>query len=144
MPILFHFHVLHVPFVGKPWSSSQKHTTRFFLPPSPRFLVSNVIGTVPRSDLLTWRKAGNSPNFQSHRIHGAGIFTYIYHKNQPNVGKYTIHGSCGNRKYIFKLVDFPASYVSLLESSRLKFKGSPIFQKHLDVLDVLMICENSN
>ena len=24
-----------------------------------------------------------------------GIFTYIYHKNQPNVGKYTIHGSCG-------------------------------------------------
>ena len=22
-----------------------------------------------------------------------GIFTYIYHKNQPNVGKYTIHGS---------------------------------------------------
>ena len=24
-----------------------------------------------------------------------GIFTYIYHKNQPNVGKYTIHGSFG-------------------------------------------------
>ena len=24
-----------------------------------------------------------------------GIFTYIYHKNQPNVGKYTIHGSHG-------------------------------------------------
>ena len=26
-----------------------------------------------------------------------GIFTYIYHKNQPNVGIYTctIHGSCG-------------------------------------------------
>ena len=22
-----------------------------------------------------------------------GIFTYIYHKNRPNVGKYTIHGS---------------------------------------------------
>ena len=22
-----------------------------------------------------------------------GIFTYIYHKNQTNVGKYTIHGS---------------------------------------------------
>ena len=30
-----------------------------------------------------------------HRIHGIGIFTYIYHKNQPNVGKYTIHGSYG-------------------------------------------------
>ena len=24
-----------------------------------------------------------------------GIFTYIYHKNQRNVGKYTIHGSSG-------------------------------------------------
>ena len=24
-----------------------------------------------------------------------GIFTYIYHTNQPNVGKYTIHGWCG-------------------------------------------------
>ena len=25
----------------------------------------------------------------------SGILTYIYHKNQPNVGKYTIHGSLG-------------------------------------------------
>ena len=24
-----------------------------------------------------------------------GIFSYIYHKNQPNVGIYTIHGSYG-------------------------------------------------
>ena len=24
-----------------------------------------------------------------------GIFTYIHHKNQPNVGKHTIHGSYG-------------------------------------------------
>ena len=24
-----------------------------------------------------------------------GIFTYIYHKIQPNVGKYTIHGIYG-------------------------------------------------
>ena len=23
------------------------------------------------------------------------LFTYIYHKNQPDVGKYTIHGSYG-------------------------------------------------
>ena len=27
--------------------------------------------------------------FVSHRIHGTGIFTYIYHKHQLNVGKYT-------------------------------------------------------
>ena len=24
-----------------------------------------------------------------------GIFTYIYHQNQPNVGNYAIHGSYG-------------------------------------------------
>ena len=29
-----------------------------------------------------------------------GVYTYIYHKNQPNVGKYTIHGSYGNRNSI--------------------------------------------
>ena len=28
----------------------------------------------------------------THRIHGTGIFTYIYDQNQPKVGKYTIHG----------------------------------------------------
>ena len=27
-----------------------------------------------------------------------GIYTYIYHKNQPNVGKYTMHESYG--KYV--------------------------------------------
>jgi len=31
----------------------------------------------------------------THRIHGTGIFTYIDHKNQPNVDTYTIHGSYG-------------------------------------------------
>ncbi len=30
---------------------------------------------------------------RSQRIHGTGIFPYINHKKQPNVGKYTIHGS---------------------------------------------------
>ena len=25
-----------------------------------------------------------------------GIYSYIYHKNQPNVGKYTIHGCYGS------------------------------------------------
>ena len=32
----------------------------------------------------------------THRIHGTGIFTYIYPKNQPNVGKYSLHGSSRN------------------------------------------------
>ncbi len=39
--------------------------------------------------------------FISHRIHGTGIFTYIYHRFMPNVGKYTIHGSYGYRKWFF-------------------------------------------
>ena len=34
-----------------------------------------------------------------------GIFTYISHKNQPNVGKYTIHGSSGNESWV-KTHDF--------------------------------------
>ena len=34
----------------------------------------------------------------THRIHGTGIYTYIYHKNQPNVGKYT--GPMGLFPYI--------------------------------------------
>ena len=28
------------------------------------------------------------PNVNCHSIHGTGIFTYCYHKNQPNVGKF--------------------------------------------------------
>ena len=44
--------------------------------------------------------------FKSLRIHGAGIFTYIYHRNQPNVGKYTIHGSLGSWLRIFFFPEF--------------------------------------
>ena len=29
-----------------------------------------------------------------------GIFTYIYHENQPNVGKYTIHGWYGLHQFL--------------------------------------------
>ena len=32
------------------------------------------------------------PKALTHTIHGTGIFTNIYHENQPNVGKYNIHG----------------------------------------------------
>ena len=31
----------------------------------------------------------------SHSIHGTGIFAYIYHQIQPNVGKYSMHGWYG-------------------------------------------------
>ena len=33
----------------------------------------------------------------------SGIFTCIYHTNQPNVGKYTIHGSYGKGFKFFRL-----------------------------------------
>ena len=35
-----------------------------------------------------------------------GIVTYIYHQNQPNVGKYTIHGSYGYWKGVWDWVRF--------------------------------------
>ena len=38
---------------------------------------------------------------QTHTIHGTGISTYIYHKNKPNAGKYTIHGSYGKLRRLF-------------------------------------------
>ena len=52
---------------------------------------------------MAWTHGGNKfggdhqmpPSIKTCNIHGIGIFTYIYHKNQPNVGKYTIHGSYG-------------------------------------------------
>ena len=50
-----------------------------------------------------------------------GIYTYIYHKNQPNVGIYTIHGSYG-------IVICPASFqrfiVPLVELSGFQGEGS--------------------
>ena len=33
---------------------------------------------------------------ESQMLHGAGIFTYIYPKNGPNVGKYSIRRAYGN------------------------------------------------
>ena len=54
-----------------------------------------------------------STDFLTDTIHGTGIFTYIYHRNQPNVGKYTIHGSYG---LWFSLVIFIKSFLCLVLS----------------------------
>ena len=46
---------------------------------------------------MSYMEISSDLNCESHRIH-----TYIYHKkykNQPNVGKYTIHGWYGNRYF---------------------------------------------
>ena len=47
-----------------------------------------------------------------------GIFAYIYHKNQPNVGKYTIHGSYGNVNKIQKMGPYTMSGLLLLAGSQ--------------------------
>ena len=39
-----------------------------------------------------------------------GIFTYIYHKFKPNVGKYTIHGSYGFGVLLIVLIHLPESF----------------------------------
>ena len=52
--------------------------------------------------LLEWPiESSKVRQFRTHSIHGTGIFTYIYHKNKPNVGKYTIHGSYGEWCCVF-------------------------------------------
>jgi len=42
-----------------------------------------------------------------------GIFTYICHTNQPNVGKYTIHGSYGKWK-VFTWVTFNQTFSTIM------------------------------
>ena len=51
--------------------------------------VGCLLGDEQRADLFSLHE------WLSQTIHGTGVFTYIYHKNQPNVGKYIIHGSYG-------------------------------------------------
>ena len=41
---------------------------------------------------------------KAHRIHVWYIYLHFYHKNQPHVGKYTIHGSYGKNKIDATLV----------------------------------------
>ena len=44
---------------------------------------------------LEWSISYLYSNLISHTIHVWYIYIYIYHKHQPNVGKYTIHGFYG-------------------------------------------------
>ena len=62
-------------------------------------VVAGVSSSSTKIDQLPWRVTDSSDRW-SCNVHSPiqsmyGIFTYIYHKNQPNVGKYTIHGSYG-------------------------------------------------
>ena len=46
-----------------------------------------------------------------------GIFPYIYHKNQPNVGKYTIHWASGYRNPLFHCQFLSRMFESFLTTS---------------------------
>ena len=65
-------------------------------------------------------------NYISHTIHVWYIFTYIYHKNQPNVGKYTIHG-CHGYIYIYMFL-IQLSHLPQIASTKIPSElnsGSP-------------------
>ena len=62
-----------------PADSKKRSSSTFWLPYSQDLLHNQIF----RIQLFT------------HTIHGIGIFPFIYHKNQPSVGVYIIHGSYG-------------------------------------------------
>ena len=60
--------------------------------------------------LLSWLLDQNMSN----RIHVWYIYLYIYHKFDPNVGKYSIHGASGYAKYHGIVSTCPAIVLRLL------------------------------
>ena len=48
-----------------------------------------------------------------------GLFTYIYHKHQPNVAKYTIHGSFGSMHSIISTYTDRNQILSIHQKVRL-------------------------
>ena len=57
-----------------------------------------IIGPPKHTDqtpFTSGRMTGLVTRFTSQMLNGTGIFTYIYYKNQLNVGKYTLHWASG-------------------------------------------------
>ena len=78
-------------------------------------------GTVRKTSFFsrheTQRSQLEQRKYTSHKIHGTGIYLYIYHKNQLNVGKYTIHGWYGvwwvvNSRYYVLIYMYTFGYIS--------------------------------
>jgi len=61
------------------------------------------VGSTPPGQMKGWEVGISLPFFFSitHTIHGTGRFPYMYHQNQPKVGKCTIHGWYGLRSINF-------------------------------------------
>ena len=51
--------------------------------------------------VLTWAVPVTSDKYNHPRCTMYGIFTYIYPKNGPNVGKYSIHGASGHSFIVY-------------------------------------------
>ena len=74
-----------------------------------------------------------------------GIYTYIYHTNQPNVGKYTIHGSYGFEKDAYWTWGFSSqSFIpgpwSWCGPNKLKKRGMQFFSlKNVHVFYIYII-----
>ena len=67
------------------------------------------VGAAPPTTAQPAKSVRKPPVGKTHRIHGTGMFTYIYHKSKANVGKYSIHGFYGKvrnaQKYVGCLDD---------------------------------------
>ena len=75
---------MYLPF--RPFETEAARSSWDFFPPLEKIRMIVQVESRPRS---------NHRIFHTHMIHGTGIFTYISHKHQPNVGKYIIHRSYG-------------------------------------------------
>ena len=62
-----------------------------------RVCFSEDAGT-PSEDGVTKKETPETDSDLTQMLHGAGIFTYIYPINDPNVAKYSIHRAYGLRK----------------------------------------------
>ncbi len=58
-----------------------------------------------------------------------GIFTYIYHKNQPNVGKYAIHGSYGYSQWCYAISQWFLYLSTVITGGNISGRG---FTAHWD------------
>ena len=88
-----------------PWQSTKSITNQPFfvtniLARETGFVVAPRIQNAKNRLVYPLLQRGGGPNHYHITIGSMhGIFGYIYHRYQPNVGKYTIHGSYGIYKH---------------------------------------------
>ena len=91
----------------------------------------------------------HASSFKPHRIHGWHISLYniyIYHKNQPNVGNYTIHGSYENMilDNIFQQLHVVVSSFQLLTCFMYQPRGMVSFLQKVQIKILLQSCDKTD